>query len=317
MIGVFKIFLLASYFAKGSGFSIDAYVVHEFLDYEVMCPNSGPGYDGPSFNITRSQDYQDFTVCWRFMLTAYCKVNQMRVLEGPCCVDDILRYQLFAPRGGQQVVSPGIAYYTTDKDKGPEKQVPWHNIYYKKPIKIFDWQNVCLSYNKHTHSIYHVHNGRIVYQAKVRDENIRIRKDFLSYTTIFSNSRGAFTDLQVYSKPMSTEDLIRWTSCQYEDQGDVFQWNISQLNMMIGYSHVKDINDYCVNSFEKVDTESFCKSVATVEMFGDDGGRTGKKNSYYEYSHLCKQYNGKAHLIPKDEVGLRIFFINYHIKLYV
>ena len=160
---------------------------------------------------------------------------------------------------------------------------------------------MCLSYSKQSHSIYYAVNGIIMFDEKVRDQNIEIRKDFLSHISIFSNSRGSFTDLQVYSKPMSMDSLIRWTSCQFEEAGDVFQWDTNKLNMTIDES--------IVSTIEKVDSKSFCKSLKKakeeIHIFGDGGGSTGKKLSYVEYSRLCLRLNGKAHPIPRDEAGLR------------
>ena len=94
---------------------------------------------------------------------------------------------------------------------------------------------------------------------------------------------------------------MQWTSCEYAEDGDVFKWDISKLNM--------DIDESIVSTFEKVDTKSFCKSVEMnekeIHMFGDDGGKTGEKLSYEEYSRMCIRLNGKASLIPRDEAGFK------------
>ena len=314
MLFIDIIFVLFSLLGSGQSYLIDSYTVKEFLDFSANCPSSAiPGNDGPNFNITHSKDYEDFTVCWRFMLTAYCPKALMRIMTGLCCGDDILAFLLYPPRDpmtnkGRQCGLTGFVFNSTDKDQRPQSQIAWRFNFFENQIKIYEWQNMCLSYSKQNHSIYFAVNGEIMFDEKVRDQKVEIRKDFLSKVMIFANSRGSFADLQVYSKPMNKESLVRWTVCQYEEEGDVFNWDTNRLNMTIDES--------IVSAIEKVDSKSFCKSAERdekeIHMFGDDGGATGEKLSYEEYSQVCLRLNGKAHIIPSDEAGFRYLDMMLH-----
>ena len=104
---------------------------------------------------------------------------------------------------GRQAGLTGFVFNSTDKDRRPQSQIAWRFLFFENPLMIYEWQSMCLSYSRKTHNIYYAINGEIFYEEKVRDENIEIRKDFLSQVNIFSNSRGSFTDLQEYSKPQA------------------------------------------------------------------------------------------------------------------
>ena len=70
MIGFFSSFLvLVCIFALlCTSFSaiLDTYISKEIKEFK-SCPKIA----GPSLNITHTKDYESFTVCWRFLTTAY------------------------------------------------------------------------------------------------------------------------------------------------------------------------------------------------------------------------------------------------------
>ena len=110
------------------------------------------------------------------------------------------------------------------------------------------------------------HNEFKYLDYTVREEHIRITRKYLSQLFINRGFRGSFSDLIVYSKPMDEESLRQWTTCQFDEAGDVFQWDINKFNLT---------NDETIIScVEKVDTKFFCKSegLGQKEMFGDGYG---------------------------------------------
>ena len=80
-------------------------------------------------------------------------------------------------------------------------------------------------------------------------DNIVIAKDFLSNIVITEAFRGSFSDLQVYSMPMDEDALVRWTTCKYDQPGDVFEWDITRLNLTHDETIVSDAGKVNSNDF--------------------------------------------------------------------
>ena len=130
------------------------------------------------------------------------------------------------------------------------------------------------------------------------EEHIVIPKDFLSKVTIHQGSRGSFSDLQVYSHLMDEESLAKWTTCQYDQPGDVYEWDITRFNL----THDPTI----VSAIEKVDTNLFCKSQSTGQkefhVFGDYRIDT---MSNFEGIVLCERLNAKILMLSASEKEMR------------
>ena len=136
-------------------------------------------------------------------------------------------------------------------------------------------------------------NGKKVIEFTISEEHIWIPGDFLSDARISSNHRGAFADLQVWSKPMDEQQLLDWTTCHFNEPGNVYQWKIDKFNM----TH----DSRMVSTIEKVDRKSFCKvnEPGTTELHVIGQGTGGFSN--VGGSKLCKRLNGNIALFPIDE----------------
>ena len=183
--------------------------------------------------------------------------------------------------------------------KGSREQVTWRSILFNNVLKIYEWQSICTSYSK-THNKKQVYLNGVKYLDYVVDENpenIFISKDFFSHVYITFSFRGYFTDLQVFSTPMKEEDLLGWTTCQYHQPGDVFQWDMKKLNL----THDERI----ISEFGKVDSKAFCQNKGSskreVHRFGDS---RFNPMSNIEANIVCKRLNGKIRNFPTTKEGI-------------
>ena len=284
---------------------IDTFATKEIKNFELC-----PVVDGPSVNITHKEDYEAITICWRFFTTAYphCAGQSADIIVVKPYSKDasyVFDYRVYAPisgmsEDGKQAGWLGVSFEETSEGKG--EQITWRSILYDNPLKIFEWQSVCVSYSKKTKKLLMFHNGVKYLDFLVDEDHTFISKYFLSHVNINARrTRGSFSDLHVYSTPMDEDSLSSWTTCTYDKPGDVYAWNINDFNL----THDESI----VSAVEKIDTKLFCKSKGTkkkeIHLFGDDDISS---ISYYEGKDLCKRLNGRITPIPKDLAGNMVLY---------
>ena len=130
---------------------IDTFATKEIKNFE-LCPVA----DGPSVNITHKEDYEAITICWRFFTTAYphCAGQSADIIVVKPYSKDasyVFDYRVYAPisgmsEDGKQAGWLGVSFEETSEGKG--EQITWRSILYDNPLKIFEWQSVCVSYSK-------------------------------------------------------------------------------------------------------------------------------------------------------------------------
>ena len=299
------IFILLYFFiVKDSVASqIDSFVIKEITEYD-----SCPAVYGPRTNITRLEDYESASICFRFTTIAYphCSgENAFPLLAGGRTwwkQGNMIEYRIYQPISGmsEDGKHAGWLGFALGDEEGKRNQVVWRLILYKQPLEIYQWQSACISYTKETNQLLLFHNGVRYLEQKLIGGSRAIAKDFLSITEISSRFRGSFSDLQVYSKPMKEKDLEDWTKCRYDKAGDVFQWDINKFNLTI--------DERIVSTIEKVDKKSFCKSEEKdqreIHVFGQAGG--DMIFSHIEATHLCKRLNGKMSSLPRNAEELEV-----------
>ena len=134
------------------------------------------------------------------------------------------------------------------------------------------------------------HNGIKVFEFEVLEKRIWIPGDFLSETIILKGSRGAITDMQVWSSPLDEKQLEDWTTCRNNISGNVYQWNVDTLNM----TH----DERMISTIEKVNRKSFCKVKAKeIHIIGQGNWDI----SLFDSMKICKRLNGEIVFFPKDE----------------
>ena len=285
---------------------IDAFVSKDIKEFE-NCPL----VLGPSVNITHTEAYDSITICWRFMTTAYphlsCGESSYPI------VSKKFEWRIYQPISGMSVEGKqagwlGFSLEETDEGKGT--QIHWRSILYEDQLEIYEWQSVCLSHSKQTKTTLLFHNGKKQFDYLVDEEHTVIPRDFLSKVTINKAARGSFSDLQVYSQPMDEDALRKWTTCKYNQPGDVFEWDINKFNL----THDERI----VSAIEKVDTDLFCKSESSgqkeIHIFGD---RRIDPISNVKGTVLCKRLNARILMLPatkKDMKALGNYLLSYANK---
>ena len=232
---------------------LDAFVVEEIKDYE-KCERFS---HHPTVNITREEDYESITICWRFMTTAYphCggsashPIGIIRDWNGDMCYQMLYGPISGMSEDGKHAGFMGFQFNNNGGTGWQQGQVPWHAILYNEPLNIYQWQSFCISFSKKTQKQLFFHNGIKYLDFKPASEITMITKYFLDELKIANNFRGSFSDLQVYSQPMDESDLEKWTTCQYDEPGDVYEWDINRFNL----TH----NERIISSIEKVESKSF------------------------------------------------------------
>ena len=283
---------------------IETFVSKDIEDFE-LCPL----VDGPSLNITHKEEYESITVCWRFLTTAYphCAGSwgvPFAVEPYPEGAKYTFMFLLYPPisgmsQDGKHAAWMGVSFEETSEGKG--HQITWRSILFDKPLKIFEWQNMCVSYSKQTKKFLVFHNGVKYVDILIKEDHIFISKYFLSQIIINRQQRGSFSDLQVYSTPMDEASLSSWTTCTYNEAGDVYAWDISKFNL----THDETI----ISAIEEVDTSLFCKSNQKnkneIHIFGDHDITS---INYYEAKDLCKRLNGRMFKLPQDLEGMETLY---------
>ena len=289
-------------FQQSDASLLDAFVVKEIKGFE-KCDQ----FDQPNINITHKEDYESMTICWRFLTTAFphCAGNAANLIQSVTDWEGDMLYQgVYQPisgmsEDGRQAGWLGFQLNNNGGTGRQTDQVPWRSILYEKRLKIYEWQSSCVSFSKKTQKLWFFHNG-IKYLDYKTEKLMTISRYFLSQVKIAQNFRGSFSDLQVYSTPMEETSLEDWTTCRYDQPGDVFEWDINKVNL----THDERI----VSSIEKVDSKLFCKpEQKEVHIFGDSRIDTF---SNFEGIVLCERLNSKAVLFPTN--GTRIEeLVNY------
>ena len=279
---------------------IDTFVSKDIKNFE-LCPK----VEGPTLNITHTEEYESITICWRFLTAAYphCAGSwgvPIATQPVPQEANYEFRFMIYPPISGMSEDGKhagwlGVRFNKTSE--GTIHQITWRSILFNKPLKIFEWQSMCVSYSKKTQKLLMFHNGEKYLENLIKEgEHISISKYFLSHVIINRFQRGSFSDLQVYSSPMDEESLSSWTTCQFNEPGDVYAWDINTLNL----THDEAI----ISAVEKVDTNLLCKSgqknKKEIHIFGDADITS---INYYEAKELCMRLNGKMTKIPQDLTG--------------
>ena len=275
---------------------LDMIVNEDILDFKGC-----PFVNGPQVNITHTKDYEEFTVCIRYMTTSY--VPCPGETSYPIALTDwvesrVLILYLYQPISGMSEDgkhAAWVGFRFPDTSNGTSKQVFWHNVLFDEPLKILEWHSACFSFNKKTGRMLFYNNGVKYIDRNVTEKRIKIPPHYFSELSVLRSHRGAVSDLQVYSS--SDEEILqKWTTCKYDNPGDVYQWDINKFNM-------SSVDPRMIIKTGKVDRKNFCKSLdkktKIIHMFGQ-----GSDISQIDGCKLCKRLNGKAFLLPPNEEGM-------------
>ena len=105
---------------------LDTIISEEILDFKE-CPN----VNGPQVNITHTGDYEEFTVCIRYMTIAY--VHCPGKASYPISLTDVVNqiflilwlYQPISGMSEDDKHAAWVGFSFNDTSNGTSKQVPW------------------------------------------------------------------------------------------------------------------------------------------------------------------------------------------------
>ena len=88
-------------------------------------------------------------------------------------------------------------------------------INFENKIDLNDWQSFCTSIDFKRNILFVAQNGKIIAERNFQlahNELDRLRK--LMPVAYIGSLSGMAADIQIYSKPLSEDDLMIWTSCE-------------------------------------------------------------------------------------------------------
>ena len=159
---------------------VDAFVSTDILEYEDC-----PGVDGPKINITNSEDYNSITVCWRFKTFAYphCPGSTAAVFSAASWKElKWLDFALYQPISGLSVNGKQASWLganfleTAEVPKGKSQYAVWHSVLFE-PLKIYEWQNMCMSFNKKTREAFERNDNHLLLSILSYHRYIRISRE--------------------------------------------------------------------------------------------------------------------------------------------
>ena len=86
-------------------------------------------------------------------------------------------------------------------------------------IGVYDWQSFCVSMNLVEKFIYVVQNGNIILVKpfdSAYEDFTRLKK--LMQTVYIGSFQGSVADTQVFSRPLSNDEMEKWTICEDSDK---------------------------------------------------------------------------------------------------
>ena len=208
--------------------------------FEVLSVTDVPFPTSSGFAATLKASYKDeiaeFTVCHRILIQSYNSnwmyVYQMFDLEGALIFN--IRYELDA--GMSFAGFQGSLYFLWRNIPGGGRGGASLPAYFgpnlPKFIQTGSWYNHCFAYSSKLHVIHTFGNGLKISTHYLDDEvEDPLSSDFFQDVRIFQNNRGLFTDFNIYSTFFDEKAMEEWTSGCIEKPGEIFSWNIKNINI--------------------------------------------------------------------------------------
>ena len=101
-----------------------------------------------------------------------------------------------------------------------DKSVWWNNIDLDDEINLNEWHSFCLSIDLEIRNLTIFQNGEMIVRAhfEVTHDQPESLNNLLPYAYVAGHS-GSMADIQVFSRPLSPEEMRMWTLC--ENDGEV------------------------------------------------------------------------------------------------
>ena len=176
------------------------------------------------------------TVCARFSFARLSKKCQLFYFKKPNTSEReflgvSIRYKESGsyPRFGDREEGPGYFFNWVLKDPETNEFNIWST---------YRWHHVCFAFNKNTSHVAWVKDGKItninfVYKNV---EKYKLPDDFLDMIYIgrcdeqrrdCSAHSGNISDVNIWNRAMTIEEMINWTDCSSGAQGDLVNWSNS------------------------------------------------------------------------------------------
>lgn len=217
-------------------------------------------YFAAQANATHGTNIPEYTVCYRMLIDSYNEglFTPFSAFDGKKW--NILDRQCWKCGRGSEGYQGGLIVIGRNIPGGglASRELPnYHQYNLARDIAISKWTHICYAYSTVTQNFHMYQDGLKVYSFTYGDEeeNSLTSKAF-NMIRIGANMRGLMTDIQVYNEFYNIDDMVTWTTSCPGTKGEIFDWDITQLNT--NHDETSTLNV----TFIKMDMSEVCPSKA-------------------------------------------------------
>ena len=192
-----------------------------------------------SISVPYSHEIPEFTICYRFFITFYndrfLRIFSAKHTSNPLPWDgryimEEIRFNTGFEYQGYQIL---FSYHHRIVPGGGLGGLAYPTYFIgnlPRNIKTGTWNHFCVSYSSKLHRRHNFINGQKVSSFKYLDDvEDPMPASTFENIVIGINMRGIFTDLNIYDKFFTEEDMISWTSSCLKPKGEIFEWDIQRV----------------------------------------------------------------------------------------
>ena len=157
-------------------------------------------------------------------------------------------------------------------------------------INIMEWHNVCMGYDTITKTYSHFQNGKKQVQFK-HGYTVDKVSEFTNLTIGWGNV-GIFTDMNVWNKLLSDQEMIDFTTCANMIEGTHFSWDINKWHINSTLEEKGKVKKILIRQ-EELCLRDMSKR---IELFKPDGRGLNWESS----DKLCRAFQGQLLKPPES-----------------
>ena len=194
-------------------------------------------------NVAYDQDIPEFTVCYRFLISAYNNfwvwILNSKDEKG---YFETIGFQTGLEDEGYQSTMYVLYRNIPGGGLGTRAFPYMHHNLLPKNVQTSKWCNSCTSYSSTLHQIHMYHDGLKVFSYNYTDEKEDpLASNLFDHLRIARNFRGQFTDLNIYSTFFPDNKMISWTTNCDQPPGQIFSWVRDKITLLDVEADVKFI----------------------------------------------------------------------------
>ena len=205
---------------------------------DVPLPSSSDA--AASFSAPYDKEIPEFTLCFRFLITFYNQgwitlfhAQKKGTREGDNqYYKEQIEFQSGVEYQGYQTITSYLRRNIPGGGLGGRSYPIYIGGSLQRKVQVGKWSHMCSTYNSKLHKRLIVYNGL---RASIYNYTDSIEEPMpagmFEMVKLGMNMRGLFTDLHIFNKSFSEEEMVDWTSSCQKRQGEIFSWHINKVNL--------------------------------------------------------------------------------------